>query len=121
MFEDYLNHRCDIYHTAPTDTKIGYGINAARVAECPKEPDITDVPCHFHINTGLAIVQEEPYPRLGGTVKLTLPFGTEIHENDYVRSRKTGHIYRAEIPRAIHENHHLIVNLRREDGIKGAI
>ena len=55
MFEDYLNHRCDIYHTAPTDTKIGYGINAARVAECPKEPDITDVPCHFHINTGLAI------------------------------------------------------------------
>lgn len=121
MFDDFLDHKCDIYHTVSADVKIGYGINAARVTECPQEPDLIDVPCHFHISAGLAIVQEEPYARLEGTVKLTLPFNTEIRENDFVRSKETGYIYRAEIPRGIHGNHHLIVNLRRENGIKGAV
>lgn len=121
MFEDFLNHKCDIFHIKQTDTKVGYGINAARVSERLEEPDLTDIPCHFHINSGLSILQAEPFARLDGTVKLALPFGTEIHENDFVRSHETGYLYRAELPRAIHGNHHLIVNLRREDGIKGAI
>jgi len=123
MFENLLNHRCDIYHAVLSSVKIGYGINAARVMGCPDKPDITDVRCHFHINVNdnLRVMQEEPYPCLEGVIKLTLPFGTKIHENDYVRSRETGYLYRAEVPRAVHGDHHLIVNLRREDGIKGAI
>lgn len=121
MFEDFLNHRCDIYHTALQDVHAGYGIRAARVAECPEEPSISDVPCHFHLKDGLSVMQKEPYTALVGTVKLTLPFGTEIHENDYVKSRETGYMYRAEVPRVVHGSHHLIVILRREDGVKGAI
>lgn len=99
----------------------GYGIRAAQVAECPAEPSVSDVPCHFHLKDGLSVVQKEPYTGLVGTVKLTLPFGTRIQENDFVRSKETGHMYRAEVPRAVHGNHHLVVELRREDGIKGAI
>ncbi len=121
MFEDFLNHRCDIYHTTLQDVAAGYGIRAARAAECPEEPGVSDVPCHFHLKDGLSVVQKEPYTELSGTVKLTLPFGTEIHENDFVRSRETGYMYRAEVPRAVHGSHHLVVILRREEGIKGAV
>lgn len=121
MFEDFLNHRCDIYHTTLQDVATGYGIRAVRVAECPEEPSIFDVPCHFQLKDGLSVVQEEPYAGLSGTVKLTLPFGTKIRENDFVRSKETGLMYRAEVPRVVHGNHHLVLNLRREDGIKGAV
>lgn len=121
MFEDFLDHRCEIYHTASQDTNVGYGIKAAQVAECPEEASVSDVPCHFHIKAGLSVVQKELYTGLVGTVKLTLPFDTEIHENDFVRSMETGHIYRAEVPRVVHGNHHMVVMLRREDGIKGAV
>ena len=68
----------------------------------------------------LQIVQGEPYSSLEGQVKLSLPIGTGIRKNDIVQSRETGLRYRADVPREI-RGHHIIVTLRREGGVKGAI
>ena len=54
-----------------------------------------------------------------GEVKLALPYGTDIRENDFVKSRD--YMFRAGIPKAVHGNHHIVVTIRREEGIKGAI
>ena len=48
-----------------------------------------------------------------------MPYGVDIRENDFVKSR--GLIYRAGIPKAVHGNHHIVVTIKREEGIKGAI
>ena len=90
-FEDFLNHRCNIYHPVKKDVDFGYGIKSEPAEERLKMPDLEDVPCHFY----------------------------DIRENDFVKSR--GLIYRAGIPKAVHGNHHIVVTIKREEGIKGAI
>jgi uncharacterized CHY-type Zn-finger protein len=40
MFEDFLNHTCDIYHTVDETVTIGYGIGS---------DFFTCYPCHFLI------------------------------------------------------------------------
>lgn len=119
MFEDFLNHRCDIYHPVEDDTKVGYGIKASKTEVCKDIPDIEDVPCHFYVNSSLSIKQKEPFAVVDGEVKLALPYGTDIKENDFVKIR--GYMFRAGIPKAVHGNHHIVVVIRREEGIKGAI
>lgn len=121
-FEDFFNHRCDIYHLAEETVTV----NGVAIASSTKKQAVVaeeqDVPCHFHINGEfLDIVQREPQAELQGRGKLSLPFGTDIRKNDIVRSRETGFCYRADLPRVIHGNHHIVVELRREDGAKGAI
>lgn len=123
MFEDYLNHRCDIYHLEDTTVNIGYGIKAEPKRRHQKEPELSDVPCHFHIvnyNT-LEIVQREPFSSLEGKIKLSLPSGTDIKENDLVKDCKLGITYMAGVPRTVHGGHHVIVFLTREDGVDSAI
>ena len=119
MFSDFLNHRCSIYHPAKTETNAGYGIKAAQSEMCKATPDLEDVPCHFYVNSSLTIKQKEPFAAVEGEVKLALPYGTDIRENDFVRIR--GYMFRAGIPKAVHGNHHIAVMIRREEGIKGAI
>ncbi|MCI9530297.1 MAG: DUF3599 family protein [Lachnospiraceae bacterium] len=121
MFEDFLDHKCDIFHLVDSPTPGGYGIKAAaRMVPTGKAAE-EDVPCHFHTGGGsLQIVQGEPYSSLEGQVKLSLPIGTGIRKNDIVQSRETGLRYRADVPREI-RGHHIIVTLRREGGVKGAI
>ena len=72
-----------------------------------------------YVNSSPKIVQKEPYPAVEGEAKLALPYGVDIRENDFVKSR--GLIYRAGIPKAVHGNHHIVVTIKREEGIKGAI
>lgn len=119
MFEEFLNHRCSIYHPEQVETKTKYGIKAAQSETCKDTPDLEDVPCHFYVNSSLAIKQNEPFASIEGEAKLALPYGTDIRENDFVKSR--GYMFRAGIPKAVHGNHHIVVTIRREDGIKGAI
>lgn len=119
MFEDFFNHRCNIYHPKKADTNAGYGIKAAQSERREVAPDLEDVPCHFYVKTSLAIKQKEPFASIEGEAKLALPYGTDIRENDFVKSR--GYMFRAGIPKAVHGNHHIVVMIRRENGIKGAI
>ena len=119
MCEEFLNHRCNIYHPEKVETNVKYGIKAAQSEMCKDIPDLEDVPCHFYVNSSLAIKQNEPFASVEGEVKLALPYGTDIRENDFVKSRD--YMFRAGIPKAVHGNHHIVVTIRREEGIKGAI
>lgn len=121
MFEDFLNHTCDIFHLVEQPSTEDYGIKVAKQSVYEKEPSEKDVPCHFHIQSdGIKLIQEEPYRRLSGEIKVSLPIGTNIRKNDRVQSKETGLCYLADVPRNIRE-HHIIVQVRREEGVKGAI
>lgn len=122
MFEDFLDHKCNIYHLEEGRVNIGYGVEAASVKEPQKEAAEKNVCCHFHIKSnGLKIVQKEPYSSLDGDVKLSLPAGTDIRRNDVVEDCRDGVKYRAGIPKEIHGGHHIIVTLFRGEGTEAAI
>lgn len=118
-FSDFLNHRCNIYHPVKRDVNFGYGIKSEQQEERLLKPDLEDIPCHFYVSSSPTIEQKEPYSAVEGEAKLALPYGTDIRENDFVKSRSL--IYRAGIPKAVHGNHHIVVTIKREEGIKGAI
>ena len=82
-----------IYRPEQVETKIKYGIKAAQSEMCKATPDLEDVPCHFYVNSSLAIKQNEPFASIEGEAKLALPYGTDIRENDFVKSR--GYLFRA--------------------------
>lgn len=121
MLEDFFNHRCDIFHLVENQEQGCYGIRSRERMAPEKVPSEENIRCHFHTKSNsLQIVQGEPYSKLTGEVKLSLPIGIDIRKNDVVRSRESGMYYRADMPKNI-QGHHLTVILRREDGIKGAI
>jgi len=127
MFDDYLNDNCDICHLVENSVSAGYGIKTTDVSKWQDEPSLVDVPCHFHVkNDALQVLQAEPHAELQGHIKLSLPYGTDIRKNDLVISKEcasmeAGIRFRADTPRTIFGNHHIVVMLRREEGIKGAI
>ena len=127
MFDDYLKDKCDIYHLEASSVSAGYGIEATNVKEWQDKPSSVDVSCHFHVkNDALQIAQAEPHAELQGNIKLSLPYGTDIRKNDLVISKtcksiEAGLRFRADTPRTIFDDHHIIVMLRREEGMKGAI
>lgn len=122
MFDDFLNHRCNIYHLVDDPVNVGYGIRTADTRTDGEEV-LEDIPCHFSVrqNDQLKVVQNEPYSSIDGDIKLTLPIGTDIRLNDTVEDCETLLRYRAGIPRKIHGNHHIIVTIRREEGEPNAI
>lgn len=122
MFEDFLNHKCDIFHLVEKKKAAGYGIKIGNVMEIEDEPSLVDIPCHFHIgqSNSLRVNQEKPYSAFSGETKLTLPIGTDIRINDIVRDCDTGLKYRADLPNKV-QDHHITVTIRREDGLEGAI
>jgi hypothetical protein len=121
MFDEFLNHRCDIYHLIQGEEDAGYGIRKSNVPVHEDTPSLTDVPCHFYVRqSSLQIVQDKPYSAVSGDVKLALSIGTDIRMNDLVCDRRTGFMYRADVPNEIH-GHHISVLLHREGGLKGAI
>lgn len=119
MFEDFFNHKCDIYHPVKSETNIKYGIKVEPVEMRKDIPDLENVPCHFYINPSLSIKQKEPYATVEGECKLALPYGTDIRENDFIKGYD--HMFRAGIPKVVHGNHHIVVTMHSEDGIKGAV
>lgn len=123
MFDDFMNHKCNIYHLEDNAVNIGYGIKAESVRKPQPEAALKEVPCHFHIrmNNYLQLVQKEPYSRVDGKIKLSLPPGTDIRMNDTVEDCRDGLKYRAGKPQEVYGGHHIVVVLTREDGLKGAI
>lgn len=121
MFEDFLNHRCDIFHLEEKEQAAGYGIKTGKVLRHEYDPSLTDIPCHFHTQSDfLRIEQNEPYPSMTGEDKLSLPIGTDIRQNDKVRDCETGLCYVCDVPKKIRD-HHITVKIRKEKGLKGAI
>lgn len=122
MFEEFLDHKCNIYHLEEETVNVGFGINVADIKKSGNVPDEKDVCCHFHVKSnGLRVVQKEPYSSLDGEVKLSLPPGTDIRMNDIVEDCRDGVKYRAGKPKVIHGGHHIIVEIFREEGMGATI
>lgn len=122
-WEDFLNHTCDIYHLVAGGGTGAYGISVSERLVPEETPSLTDIPCHFHIkqNDLTRLVQNEPETSVEGQIKCSFPIGTDIRKNDTVLSHEDGLRYRAGVPRTVAHNHHIIVQLYREDGMKGVI
>lgn len=123
MFEDFLNHTCNIYHLEKESVTVGYGIMAEGMKCAAEKPDEKNVCCHFNIreNNQIRIEQKEPYSSIAGDLKLTLPIGTDIRMNDIVEDCRNGLKYRAGIPKEVHGGHHIVVTLSRKEGVRSAI
>ena len=85
-FDDFLNHRCNIYHPVKKDVDFGYGIKSEPAEERLNMPDLEDVPSNFNVNSSPKIVLKAPYTAVEGEAKLALPYGVDIRENDFVKS-----------------------------------
>lgn len=122
-FDDFLNHRCSIYHVKKAASDLGFGITDDNDFSYQANPDKIneDVRCHFHIKSGMyQITQQEPLNEYGARVKISFPFGTDIRKNDKIVSRETGYAYIAELPRKV-QNHHVIVYANRQGSVREAI
>ena len=123
MFDDFLNHKCNIYHLEEDSVNIGYGIKAEKVRKPRTEPALENISCHFHTRSGnsIQLVQREPYSSIDGKIKLSLPMGTDIRLNDIVEDCRDGLKYRAGKPTEVHGGHHIVVMLERAEGVKSAL
>lgn len=111
-----LNHRCDVYHIRRADTSPGYNLPSSPAFSYSDEADIADLRCHFSVNGGSrSIDQHEPHATYSASVKLVVPWGTDIRLNDKIVDRSTGYAYTAEIPIPI-RSHHAFVMLHRTAG-----
>lgn len=123
MFDDFLNHRCDIYHAADEPVSVGYGISTGNT-QSHSEADEKNVPCHFHIKqvAQINVVQHEPYSTIEGKTKLSLPAETDIRINDKVVDLSNNLEYSVtDVPRTVHGGHHVIAIVEREKGEPNAI
>lgn len=124
MFDDFMNHTCNIYHVGEETISAGYGIKDKKIAVHHTIPDEVGVSCHFHIKSvvgSLKVVQNEPYSSVEGQIKLSLPIGTDIRMDDIVEDCRNGLKYRVDVPKEVYGGHHIIVNIRRQEGVKSAI
>lgn len=123
MFEDFMDHRCNLYHLHDVMVDSGYGIKVRTEKAYRNEPDVIGQPCHFHRKAAgtVRIRQDEPFSTVEGEVKLTLPHDADIRMNDAVEDCESGLKYRAGPPKSIHGKHHIIVTLYREGGVKSAV
>lgn len=111
--EDFLDHKCDIYHIIETKASPGYNLPASSNFKYPETPDIAEVPCHFGVKgQTLTIVQQQPQNDMETEIKLTLPAGTDIRTNDQIRDCATGYFYTAKVPRNI-RGHHTFAYIQR--------
>lgn len=115
--EDFFDHKCDLYHALEGSDTPGYGLPTSPSFDYPKQPDLSDVACHFNqggsggtVNT---LVQKLPEHSYEDRIKLTFPIGTDVRVNDKVLDKRTNLFYIAEIPRNI-RNHHIYVWVKRE-------
>lgn len=123
MFEDYMNHTCNIFHLKGEKIKIGYGIKATDTKSADVESSESGVKCHFHLkmNNYLRVSQKEPHAVVEGDVKISFPPGTDIRQNDIVEDCRNGIKFRAGIPKEVHGGHHIIVTVSPLEGVSEAL
>lgn len=112
-FNDFLDHKCNIFHSRRTDKSPGYGLPASPSFSHPETPDLTDIPCHFGTKGAtVTITRAEPQTKYEAKIKLTLPTDTDIRINDKVVDCDTRYEYTAGLPRNI-RGHHITVIVYR--------
>lgn len=115
MFEDFLTHKCDLYHLKKEEGELEYGLKAETRFSYGDSPDEKNVRCHFGLADGnITVIQTEAFHRYDARLTLTLPFDTNIRANDKVIDCETGYQYLAGIPIKIRE-HHISVELQRTE------
>lgn len=118
MFEDFLDHLCNIYHIQEGQASPGYGLAASPSFSYPEEPDIREQRCHFGVRSRVVTVtQTTPANLMEAKIKLTLPAGTDVRCNDRIVDCLTGLEYTAEQPVNV-RGHHLFVYIKRIGGQK---
>lgn len=119
-FEDFLNHKCDVFHAIKTNTPLNYGLNSIAEFKYGDTPDIADLSCHFCVKSGnIQLTQTQPYNELNARIKLILPLNADIRRNDKIVDKRTGLSYTAEEPLPIQKHHQYVYIIR--DGVKGAV
>lgn len=116
MFDDFFNHKCNIYHLTSFNVDIGYGFEEQNVKhEYLNTPDIEKQRCHFHTKSfSMNMQQSDPLNTLPMTRKISFPIGTDIRINDKVVDCDSGIAYTAQLPVKV-QNHHIVVILTRTD------
>lgn len=115
--EDFLNHKCNIFHLVTSQSSPGYGFENAqdKTFSYSSTPDEEDIDCHFHTKSNSATLeQNEPNNNLVIVRKLTLPIGTDIRMNDKVVECESGLEYTARKPLNIRD-HHISVTIYRTE------
>ena len=70
MFDEFFNHKCDIYHKYDEPVEAGYGISAGDTRSDKSEPDVTDIKRHLYLSTSLTVVQKETYADIDGRTRI---------------------------------------------------
>lgn len=113
--ENFLDHKCDIYHLREEQASPGYGLAASPSFSYPDEPDEASVNCHFAVKSFSHTMQQtQPANDYAAKIKLTLPIGTDIRQNDKIISCESGFEYTAMQPRNV-RGHHMFVFIQRTD------
>ncbi len=117
-FEDFLNHRCDIYHNREEQVTPGYGLPVSSSFCYPEKSDISEQACHFGVKSqNVTIIQTAPANLMNAKIKLTLPIGTDVRINDKIVDCATGMEYTAEQPINVRD-HHIFVYIKKTEGQK---
>lgn len=119
-FEDFLNHKCSIYHLVTQTTSPGFGLPGQTTYSYPDKPDLEHIPCHFNVDANAAVIQQNPmntYLYLG---KLQLPAGTDVRVHDKIVNEETGVAFTAQFPQDI-RGHHIVVTIQRKNDIEVAL
>jgi len=111
---DFLRHRCDIYHIKREDKSPGFALPSSPTFSYPEEPDVVNVRCHFGKKSGSKSVdQRTPQTVYVARIKLTLPYKTDVRVNSKIIDRETGYEYTAEIPENVRDHHTIVMVTRR--------
>lgn len=113
--ESFFDHTCDIYHLAEESKSPGFALPSSPSFSYPDVPDEAGVACHFGVKSfSHTMEQGQPANEYDAKIKLTLPAGTDIRQNDKIVSCVSGFEYTAMQPRNI-RGHHLFVYIQRLD------
>lgn len=116
--ENFFDHKCNIYHLIEDSKSPGYGLPVSPTFSYPEDPDEVNVPCHFAVKSFSHTMQQtQPANEYDAKIKLTLPIGTDIRQNDKIVSLVSGFEYTAMQPRNV-RGHHLFVFIQRTDAQK---
>lgn len=113
-FDDFLDHKCDIYHIFKGPNKeLGYGLTTEPSYDYPVTADLSNIDCHFD-SKSTSMNQNEPNNDLSLITKINLPLLTDLRLLDKIVWKDTGLEFTViSPPRTVH-NHHVYAYVERQ-------